>query len=44
VPTKFATLMLAKAMDSHNTMLALVRLKSMRVSINFQKPGMRPTK
>lgn len=47
VPTKLATLMLAKAIDSHSTTLAVVRLNSTSVSINFQNPGTvgtRPTR
>jgi hypothetical protein len=36
VPTKLATLMLENAMESSNTTLAVVRLKSTRMRMNFQ--------
>jgi hypothetical protein len=39
VPTKLATLILAKAIDRSSTTLAVVRLKRTRVSRNFQNPG-----
>ena len=39
VPTRLATLMLANAMESHRTTLAVVKLKRTSVSRNFQKPG-----
>ena len=47
VPTRLATLVLANAMDKHKTMLAVVRLNSTSVRMNFQKmttEGTRPTK
>lgn len=39
VPTKLATLMLANAIESHNTTLAVVRLNKTSVSMNFQNAG-----
>ena len=47
VPTRLATLTLAKAIESQRTTLAVVKLNSTRVSMNFQKPatvGTRPTR
>ena len=47
VPTRLATLVLAKVIDKHKMMLAHVRLNSTRVRMNFQKivtEGTRPTK
>jgi hypothetical protein len=46
VPTRLATLTLAKAIESQRTTLAVVKLNKTRVSMNFQKPatvGTRPT-
>lgn len=39
VPTRLATLILANAMESSSTTLAVVRLNITSVSINFQKAG-----
>lgn len=47
VPTRLATLILANAIESHSTTLAVVRLNNTSVSINFQKmmgSGTSPTK
>ena len=47
VPTKLATLTLANAMDNSRMMLAVVRLKRISVSMNFQNAGAvgtRPTR
>ena len=47
VPTKLATLILANAMESNSTTLAVVRLKSTRVRMNFQNAatvGTSPTR
>ena len=47
VPTKLETLTLANAIESHNTTLAVVRLKRTSVNMNFQNPatvGTSPTK
>ena len=46
VPTKLATSILLKAMESRSTTLAVVRLKRTSVKRNFQNPatvGTRPT-
>lgn len=47
VPTKLATLVLAKAIERSRTTLAVVRLNNTRVSKNFQNPatvGTSPTR
>lgn len=47
VPTKLATLVLANAIDSRRITLAVVKLNSTRVKMNFQKAGTvgtRPTR
>jgi len=47
VPTKLATLMLENAIESSKTTLAVVRLKSTRVRMNFQNAvtvGTSPTR
>ena len=47
VPTKFATLPFANVIEMSNTALAVARLKSTSVSMNFQKittSGTRPTR
>jgi hypothetical protein len=47
VPTKLATLELANAIDNRRITLAVVRLNSTSVNMNFQKAGTvgtRPTR
>ena len=47
VPTRLATLTLAKAIESSNMTLAVAKLNRIRVSMNFQNvatSGTRPTR